>query len=384
MKILFVSKELNLTSGSGVGARMHRDTLSKLVGNENIYVIDLDLNKQPMKCKNYIAYGKYKNKFERIKRNIQQNTCFLSNEIISEVCKIISDEQIEFVFLDDSTFGRMATKIKKIYPKVFVVSFFHDVKAQLYPIWMEKSRVHEKIDMMIGLVNEKENTKAVDKNIVLNLAEDDLLGRYYDTKADYYLPVCVNEPQEAKNNPYPENGKKRILFVGTLYTPNINGVCWFYNNVFFKISKEYDLWVVGKGLDSVKWEFQDDIAFHTKGFVESLADYYEYADVVIAPLFDGGGMKIKTAEAISFGKTFVGSSESLHGYYEEIPEIAKNHIVFQCDTAEEYLKAFSQISKYGVERKNKILVQLYNEKYSPVAAFNIVKQILEETVGKKI
>ena len=29
------------------------------------------------------------------------------------------------------------------------------------------------------------------------------------------------------------------------------------------------------------------------GFVDSLSEYYNYADMVIAPLTDGGGMKIK-------------------------------------------------------------------------------------------
>ena len=130
MKILFVSKELHPAAGSGVGARMHRDTLYELVGKENVFVIDLDLFIEPSIKQNYRSYGKYKNKFERIKRNLQMNTYYFSNSMINEIVGIVEKENIEFVFLDDSTFGKLANAIKKKCPRVRVVSFFHDVKAQ--------------------------------------------------------------------------------------------------------------------------------------------------------------------------------------------------------------------------------------------------------------
>lgn len=384
MRVLFVSKELHMAAGSGVGARMHRDTLYKLVGKENVFIIDMDLLTEPCQSLNYRSYGKYKSKFERIRRNLQLNTLFFSNSIIDEITGIVLNEKIEFVFLDDSTFGKLACAIKKKCPGVKVVSFFHDVKAHLYPIWMKNSRLADKIDSKIGIVNEKISTFAVDKNIVLNSAENKLLKTYYGVEADYLLPVCVEYPENILHDPYPKNGKKRILFVGTSYTPNLNGIRWFYRNVFGKISSKFDFWVVGKGLDCMKKEFSNDKSFHAEGFVESLADYYSFADVIIAPLTGGGGMKIKTAEAISYGKIFVGSTESLHGYYEEMPTAIINKIVFRCDTAEEYLKVFLQLANERIEKKNETLINLYKDKYSPDASYNIMKQILEETTGTKI
>lgn len=384
MKVLFVSKELHPAAGSGVGARMHRDTLYELVGRENVFVIDLDLFIEPSRKQNYRSYGKYKNKFERIKRNLQMNTYYFSDSIINEIINIVKGENIEFVFLDDSTFGKLANAIKKKYPRVRVVSFFHDVKAQLYPIWIKRSKFVDKIDFRIGIENEKKSVFSVDKNIVLNSAEDKLLERYYGVKADYHYPVCVSLPEESEKNPYPENGKKVILFVGTSYVANINGIRWFYKNVFLKISDYFDFWVVGKGLDCMKKEFSDNASFHAEGFVESLADYYRHADVIVAPLTGGGGMKIKTAEAISYGKVFVGSTESLHGYYEEMPKDIINKVIFRCDTIEDYLKAFSTMAEKEVKKQNEALVELYKTKYSSTASYNIMKKIVEETMGEEI
>jgi len=373
-----------MAAGSGVGARMHRDTLYKLVGKENVFIIDMDLSTDPCRSTNYRSYGKYKNKIERIRRNLQLNTLFFSNSIIDEITRIVLNEKIEFVFLDDSIFGKLASAIKKKCPGVKVVSFFHDVKAHLYPIWMKKSKLADKIDSKIGIANEKMSVFTVDKNIVLNSAENELLKKYYGVEADYLLPVCVEYPENTLNDPYPKNGKKRILFVGTSYTPNLNGIRWFYKNVFGKISNQFDFWVVGKGLDCMKKEFSNDKSFHAEGFVESLADYYRFADVIIAPLTGGGGMKIKTAEAISYGKVFVGSTESLHGYYEEMPTAIIDKAMFRCDTAEEYLEVFSQLADEKIEKKDETLINFYKDKYSPDASYNTMKRIIEETMGKKI
>ena len=165
---------------------------------------------------------------------------------------------------------------------------------------------------------------------------------------------------------------------------NINGIRWFYKNVFLKISDYFDFWVVGKGLDCMKKEFSDNASFHAEGFVESLADYYRHADVIVAPLTGGGGMKIKTAEAISYGKVFVGSTESLHGYYEEMPKDIINKVIFRCDTIEDYLKAFSTMAEKEVKKQNEALVELYKTKYSSTASYNIMKKIVEETMGEEI
>ena len=120
------------------------------------------------------------------------------------------------------------------------------------------------------------------------------------------------------------------------------------------------------------------------GFVDSLSEYYSYADMEIAPLTDGGGMNIKTAEAISYGKIFLGSSESLYGYWEEIPDDLKDKVVFKCDTAEDFLTAFNKIDKKPVCKKNVELISLYDQLYSENAAYNIMNKIVENTTGVKL
>lgn len=64
------------------------------------------------------------------------------------------------------------------------------------------------------------------------------------------------------------------------------------------------------------------------GYVESLQDFYEGCDLIIAPLLSGGGVKIKVAEALCFGKALVTTpvgaegipiENSVHGLVEGDP-----------------------------------------------------------------
>ena len=249
MRVLFISKSLHAVSGAGVGSRMHLNALKRLVGEENVYVVDVGLSEAAHREEKYIAYGKYRNILDRLHRHLEGNTYLFSNKIISDVCKIIKKEKVSFVFVDDSYYGNLVKTIKKECDAVTVVTFFHDVKAALFRIWMKTAPWFDKIDFRIGLAQEKISTMYTDANIVLNQNENSLLRQYYNVNSDFYFPVCVSgeNKQQIGLNPYCGN-KKHILFVGTYYLPNIQGLHWFCDTVFDNVKEYYDIWVIGKGL----------------------------------------------------------------------------------------------------------------------------------------
>ncbi len=376
MNVMFISKELQQTGGSGVLARMHLDSIKAVAGEENVFVIDLAVTAEPKREKRYIAYGKYPSKLNRIRRHLEGNTFYISNKIADEIVSIIGEEKIDVVFIDDSYFGILARKIKAKYEHVRVLAFFHDVKAELFKIWMKRSDLFGKWTLKLGITNERISVNCVDANIVLNNAENELLKKYYQREADYLLPVCVGKASvEAKEDPYSPTGKKHIIFVGTSYLPNLNAARWFSAEVMPKVHDYYDFWVVGKGVECLRDEIHDPDV-HIVGFVDSLVPYYVYSDVVIAPLVDGGGMKIKTAEAFSYGKIFMGSSESLHGYYDYLPDSLKDTIVFCCDSKDDYIKALLDLKGSVISKENGELEKIYEEYYSPEASVSMMKEIL--------
>ena len=51
--------------------------------------------------------------------------------------------------------------------------------------------------------------------------------------------------------------------------------------------------------------------------VDDLSVFYERANIVVCPLFYGGGMKVKVAEALMYGKKIIGTELAFFGYEPE-------------------------------------------------------------------
>jgi hypothetical protein len=59
--------------------------------------------------------------------------------------------------------------------------------------------------------------------------------------------------------------------------------------------------------------------FTLVGVVDSITDFYRSVDVVINPMRGGTGLKIKSQEALSFGKPFVASADAMTGIHSMHP-----------------------------------------------------------------
>ena len=93
---------------------------------------------------------------------------------------------------------------------------------------------------------------------------------------------------------------------------------------------------------------------HVVGTVECLRPYYLYADAVVLPIFYGDGMKVKTAEALMFGKVIFGTEEAFEGYQEEkLPDL------ILCKEASEFVV---KIRKY-LENVNEAKFSERNREY---------------------
>lgn len=371
--ILYVSKRFE----TNMCARVHLSILKELYGEDQVFIIDLRLGNEIRKDR-YIAYGKYKKKADRIIRIAQGNTMYISNSIIKEIIKIIQRDNIELVFLEDSFFGNLTRKIKKKLPAVKVISFYHDIGADLFVQWSrQKEGYINKIECSLSIKQERINQKFADYNIVLNRREAALYEKFYDEKPDYIVPASSYIPDNTllpDEKPY--NKPKTLLFVGSAYYPNIVGMRWFYKNVLPYLSKEIVINIVGRGLEILREEFVDS-RVNVVGTVDDLTWHYRNADIFIAPIFDGGGMKTKSLEAISYAKCFVGTSESLTGFWEMMNDGIKNHIVFNCNTADEWILVINNLIESKIYKFNQQLYDVFVENFSYDSAKKEFIRILE-------
>ncbi len=126
--------------------------------------------------------------------------------------------------------------------------------------------------------------------------------------------ICVGHAVDRLERlPSPEDGARRILFVGARYDPNIQGMRLFMDEAWPRIRAavpDAELVICGRVCDDLH---QLPPGVRLEGLVPDLTARYAQAAVVINPVPYGTGLKIKTVEALSHGKCFVGTQAAVIG-----------------------------------------------------------------------
>ena len=266
---------------------------------------------------------------------------------ISAVFSEIKTGGYDIVFLSQSLLGRIAKKIKKNYPRIIVISFFHNIEKHYASELIFTSGFFHLPFYIAATYCERLTVKYSDHFILLNKRDNNLLSRFYKRTASLLLPTSFKDKLDTnKMLSFERTNEIIYLFVGVAFFANIHGINWFIDNVFPHVPGK--LFIVGKGMGKV-FERRKSERILIWDYVENLSDFYYQANLVVLPVFVGGGMKTKTAEAFMYGKTVLASSESLQGY--EVCEGA----VYRCDTKEEYINVINELI---LEDK----ISLYNAK----------------------
>ncbi|WP_197475279.1 glycosyltransferase family 4 protein [Oleiphilus sp. HI0079] len=95
-----------------------------------------------------------------------------------------------------------------------------------------------------------------------------------------------------------------ILFVGGLsWYPNLEGVQFIIEQVIPLLKANnvrFHFKVIGEGAsEKIKEKYRDTPEVQFLGFVDSLVEHYSSASVIVAPIFDGGGTKLKVLDALA-------------------------------------------------------------------------------------
>jgi len=131
-------------------------------------------------------------------------------------------------------------------------------------------------------------------------------------------PVVLVEHAENTRCPLPSpRDSKSVLFVGSLYDPNVQGLRRFLDAAWPKIRAAVptaELQLCGTVCNA----FDEVPAGVLKlGRVPDLEPHYRQAAVVINPVPYGSGLKIKSIEALAFGKCLVATHAGVSGIEDD-------------------------------------------------------------------
>ncbi len=340
MRVLFIGFKYNNFCGGQVCSSRNLRILKRVCGEENVYEFKISRN---------IRFKKKNKLFWYIKgfwNDIRM--CSIGgydNDQRKQLFHLVESNKIDTVFIDNSSIGNIAKEIKKSFPHIKIISFFHNSEYLYYKREFEVNGNYLfKYRNCITKQNEKNACKYSDKLIVLNERDLSIINSLYGKKADFIIPITLKDIYKASNVIAKKDIVKTGLFIGSYFSLNVEGISFFIKEVLPHV--EMKLIIVGTGMSKLKEDIAEDSKLEIIDFVEDLFPYYEKADFMVMPILSGSGMKVKTAEALMYGKYIIGTSEAFSGY------IINEDIACRCDSAADFINA---INNYDLNS------QLYNE-----------------------
>lgn len=261
----------------------------------------------------------------------------LSRKCRQRILISIETNNIDVVFLSSSLLGKLAKVVKRKYPNIRIISFYHNVERQYAAEQLKVSGLSKFATYILLTYNEKLSSKYSDYNILLNNRDRLLFQRYYKRDADLIIPIFFKDVFDVKTlqiSKYIYSSKPIALFVGSSFFANVEGMKWYLAYVHPFVDEQ--LIIVGKNMDRI-FSSNLDQNYQVYGYIPDLSELYYNADFVIAPIFSGGGMKTKTAEAFMYGKSIIGTKEAFEGY------IVSSDYAIECNTASQFIDAINSL-----------------------------------------
>jgi polysaccharide biosynthesis protein PslH len=358
-RVLLVTNELHVSPKGGreLLCKLNYQALAAICG-ENLHVIELP----KQKIQNI---GGLLNAFRGYIDGLDESS-------IENVLQTIKAIDITTIFIDGSNLGTLAKAIKCAIPTVRVCTFFHNVEARFFlgSLRLKKS-MHALAVLMVNYLAERRAVIYSNQRICLSARDSRLLKRWYGKDATHISPMALEDKLPLAKSDFKRNESNPfVLFVGGTFYANKAGMAWYVEQVVPNINIK--TCIVGRGFEMLRSELEVLDKVEVVGEVEDLSDWYQRAQFVVAPIFDGSGMKTKVAEALMFGKKIVGTPEAFSGY-DDIAAKAG----WICNSAAEFIRAIDLAQQQITQPFDSTLREIYLSNYSLDAAKKRLLDILK-------
>lgn len=173
---------------------------------------------------------------------------------------------------------------------------------------------HSKIAWMCTTPNEEAK----------GLMRAEYLFALQDEEAIFFKHLCPSKKVLTVYCPYkttelPLVKNHNLVMLASSNALNIKGVKWFCENIFPDIIEAFPdvKLVLGGYICNVLTDYKNHHHIEMIGCVDDPADLYKYGNIAINPCDDGTGLKIKTFEALSYGRIAMTHPHSTIGIYKK-------------------------------------------------------------------
>ena len=256
------------------------------------------------------------------------------------------------------------------YPGIKTLCFFHNCEYDYIEVRFGRGdSLKKRVYKYLIAKQEKLAAQYADCNIAFTKRDAERIRQIYGVELPSIVPLTLPDIYKER----PKSGDRHettCLLFGPVGQANEEAFEWFVTNV--SPSLRCKTLVAGKGFEAYRDKWSSE-KVEVRGYVEDVTELYAEADCVAIPLLSGGGMKIKTAEALMFGKTIFGTDEAFVGY-----ELDREKVGGCCNSAAEFIEAINRFADGEQDSFNSYSRRIYEEKYSLQASEKAFGEILGE------
>ncbi len=234
--------------------------------------------------------------------------------------RIVSSNRFDVIHCDHSAMMPIALYLKAKY-SIPVALRLHNIE---WTIWDRYASVlnnmHPKkwfINSQRNKLNKDETAFYSDADVCFAITEDDKQRALSMVKGANVCVATAGVNLEEWNIIPGIEKQSNTLILATNYdwVHNVDGVIWFIEKVLPIVKERYPdtkLQLIGKNPPEKLYTYKKD-GVEVLGFVPSVKEYLSKANVYIAPLFVGGGIRIKILEAMAIQLPVVATPVSAEG-----------------------------------------------------------------------
>lgn len=309
-------------------------------GEENVYLIMYSNHADDKERNSHVLrMPSHKNKVSKL-FDILKGNIFTYEAAENRTVEWIEKNEIDIVIFERSLYGSMMQKMRERGIPCELWIFVHNVEKQYFSNKMKNYPFMSFLPKTYHLLcrvmekNEENAFALTDYIMVLTPRDRELIKKLYKRDSDLILPMTFYDYFN-KNRVEQRKGKEKkntILFIGSMFAPNYDGVKWFAEKVMPEM-EDCIFQIVGKDFEKKRKELERKNVV-VIGTADDLDEYYYSDSIMVMPIFYGDGMKIKTAEAMMYGKTILASDEALEGY-----DVEGVKGIYRCNTKEDFIGA---------------------------------------------
>jgi len=216
------------------------------------------------------------------------------------------------------------------------------------------------------MIYEKSIFKKVNAITTISMSDYQYVTKFIDKNKVFYIRPAFDSFIYTPKGPSYDFGKDKInlLFYGSLDRPmNIQALNFIKNSLIPLLQKEHMLQkirinIFGSGIPPKHFKLEKDKNINYLGVVKNPGEYIRGADLVIVPVKNVGGTKVRVLETLFCGKPVIVMPEVVAG----LPNEFKKFIFIEKD-AEGFLKIIKQFLEKPTEFKiNDKIIENYLKK----------------------